>query len=529
MNNRSISEAALRRVKKRKKLAKQEAKKSQAKEAARTRQIEGLQRKRQYDKDTWESSQARTSLRAKKRRSPLQGNSSNRAKLKNGMLPQPLIDSLELGELPAPPFWGSLGKPHVVGPFCERGGRMLQVDGRKIGGNKGQPRPIRNFRHSRPLQNHRSIAWDFATSLRGPRVPRLDVADCLVACSSGYGQKAGAIELSVYRASSRTTEAQERAERYAPNALHLFGSGQGPGVCSFAHILLPALAARSAGYKVVMKVVGESDRFLRTGMFLASTILRNAGIVVDCELVDEPYFAGQIKKERDNEKLANRLEQLLEGYIRDLFVYEETPELFIPFGLMKLPGLPETSAVGAAQDWLMRHEAFDLVADRHAVSHFRNHASWRRTRGQGGYWLMEAGYRSRMRLPTFLKPILPEGFEHEALEIMRLRFPNASFLEPIALPVCGRSSAISESNARLLSEIKGKQLVAIDHGTIHWGGALDLDVMIRQNGSGLRTVFPSSFAAPEASLNVIARYEDILVEARREERRLVLYRSEGKS
>jgi hypothetical protein len=365
------------------------------------------------------------------------------------------------------------------------------------------------------------MAWNFATSLRGPRVPRLDVADCLLACPPHRCQTAGQIEFPVYRASTGSTAARDRAERHAPDALHLFGSGQGPGVCSFAHLLLPVAVARAAGFKVNVRVRGESDRFLRTGNFLAARILSTAGIKVDCELSDVPYFAKQIEIVRHHEREAKRLMRALSRHVHQLALHEETTDLFIPPDLFELPGLADTRAVGSGLDWITREEAADLLGiDRHTLAHFRNHASWRRSIGQGGSWLAQAGFRQRMRIGTFLKPILPLGFEEEAFQVIRLRFPNARFLEPIILPACDESPLVSDQNARALSTIKGEQLVAIDHATLHWGSTLDLDVMIRQNKSGLRTVFCSSYAAPTASLEVLVRLNEILAAARHEARGL---------
>lgn len=133
---------------------------------------------------------------------------------------------------------------------------------------------------------------------------------------------------------------------------------------------------------------------------------------------------------------------------------------------------------------------------------------------------MEPGFRRRMRIETILRPILPAGFEEMALEVIRLRFPTASLLNPIVLLASRQSASVSDVNARELSAIKGEQLVAIDHATIHWGSTLDLDVMMRQNKSGLRTVFSSSYAAPDASLNVLVHLDEILAGARREARLL---------
>jgi hypothetical protein len=497
-----------------------EAEQSRSKEAARLRQIDGLRLKTELDEAAWRASRQRTSQRARKRRSPIQRNSANYKKLQT-ILPAAVFESLDLGEFPAPPFWGSLGQPHVVGPVTTTGGRMLQVDGRQIGDSKGQPRPVRCFLRIRPAKKYRSIAWDFATSLRGLRVPRLDVADCLLACTSRRNREAEIVKLPVYRASTGSDLARERAQRYASDALHLFGSGQGPGICSFVHLLLPATVARAKGFNVDLEVVGESDRFVRTGSFVDERILSGAGIGIDCELVDDPYAAKQEDIFKRYRKEAEDLTSVLKRYVCQLALFDETTDLLVGSKFRGLPGLEDSLAVGAGLDWFNSDEAFGLGIDRHILAHFRNHASWRPVSRRSGYWLMQAGFRRRLRIETRLRPILPAGFEKQALQIIALRFPSARFHDPISLPICYESAATSDGNARALAGLQGEELVAVDHAMIHWGSTLDLDVMVRQNKSALRTVFPSSYAAPAASLSVLRDLDAILADARVEAREVL--------
>jgi len=87
---------------------------------------------------------------------------------------------------------------------------------------------------------------------------------------------------------------RERAEKQAPDAFWIFHSGQGGGAFSLDVPIQAAVAARLDGYAVTIETV-TADRFLRTGTYLATRMLRAAGIRTDFseERVDRNYLAGR--------------------------------------------------------------------------------------------------------------------------------------------------------------------------------------------------------------------------------------------
>jgi len=287
--------------------------------------------------------------------------------------------------------------------------------------------------------------------------------------------------------------------------MHLFQTGQGKGICGFRTLLLGATTARTLDFNVDIAIEGSSDRLLRSGSWLGKEVLAGAGIrlhAAEGSIGDEPYADGQRRVAEAHQRNAQRLESRLIRFVRRLWDEETAPDLEVG-DLRDLPGLAQSLAVGSGLDWMTREEAVELEIDRHMLARFATHRSWRGNAGRGGSWLVPPGFRQRMRLPTVLRPVLLKHYEETIMTMIKLRFPSANLLDPIVIWPCRFDAAISEKNAKELARFRGEQLIAVDHATIHWGSVLDLDLMLRQRSSALRTILCSTYAAPATALNVL--------------------------
>jgi hypothetical protein len=480
-----------------------------AKEAAKRKRLEAWYRYLERVEANWDNQASE--LRSG-RYFPMQENGRN-FKILMALLPLPVADMLKQRMLPPSTIWGCAGKPPIRGPFTCRGGQQVIIDGMTLGGPK-KPRRLPGFAGIVPFARFKPASWEFLSSLRGPSVPELRAVNWLLACPEKRAHGAETVVIPFHRVSTDATEATARARKDAPDALHFFASGQGPGVSSFVELLAAATIARFMGYKVDFELRGEPDRFLRTGNYPGLEALKGAGIKVRAHkpLVDDPFDEMQKRLIEKNEITGERLRVRLQQYVRLMCLNEVAPELIVEG--IKLRGLLETLAVGSGLDWITVEEAIELRIDRHFLALCRNHNAWRRNSGQGGSWLVSAGFRRRMGLPTLLRPVLPAGFEEAAMTVIKLRYPSAEFEEtPIFIEPSGIDPHIGTENVKKLLGSSHEQLVAVDHTMIHWGSVLDLDTMLRQRGSALRTVFCSSYVTPWVTPAVLRSVKTICKQA----------------
>lgn len=439
------------------------------------------------------------------RKSLIQSNNANLSRLHPTIF-RAICKPAELISRP----WG-LECGTVQGPFTARGGSFIRLGSKRFGASKSGSRQRKGFLCSKGSRRFRHDAWEFVNALQPVWSSNVRSAELLMLCSSWKTRSAKRRVLNVYRASSQTPMAARRAKMTAESAFQIFQSGQGRGVCGFDQLCEVIARVRHGEVGLDLDVLASEDRFLRTGNSLALAVLRKAGVTATSKgrrLSDNPHFDGQERVEKKYEDAAERLAGRMLKHIGEMFEYECMPT-FDATDLRVLPGLEQTLSIGSSLDWVTTREAGQLLLDPHKIAQLKTHASFR-CAGASGSWLVAPGFRDRVGMLTTVRPILVKGYEKATLALLKIRFPRADFLNPIVLPFAGRDLEISEANVRTLEKVRSEQLLAIDHASLHWGSAVDLDLLARQNRCGLRTVFPSTYASPFCAINAIKARVDLL-------------------
>ena len=367
-------------------------------------------------------------------------------------------------------------------------------------------------------RSHLDENFDRVAALRAPFDPGSWHQDWILHASSRIAKRSsGTVCFDLIRMSSRGKDPERIAKRECPNGVREFVSGQGGGVLALTHVLQLACAARAEGYRVEITVKGESDRLVRTGATPALMILRRAGITVrfDGPAIDKPLKREINFRRSEHAAAVATLHARLERHLREVFVAAELgavpPDLPDLGHVAHLSGLSETLSCGAGLDFLLRNEAAaDGIGSRHQIVELAKHPSYRRFAGVGGYWLVEPGYRHRRRLhgdpatglvdsrfATQLRPIVLEKRENVCMQVLRARWPHATFLEPIVIKKAWldprRKRLLLHKPIELLKTLKAETLVCVDHTMVHFGSVMDTDVMLRQQRCSLHAVLPSSW------------------------------------
>ena len=349
----------------------------------------------------------------------------------------------------------------------------------------------------------------------------------------------GVVEFDLIRMSSRTLKTEVDAKLRCPVGIHEFRPGTGAGAVSLTHVLQLACAARCEGYAVKVNVKGEIDRYIRSGVALALLIMRRAGIKItyDGLAVDKPWLDeidfGQSEHRPEVATFAKRMDRHLRAVFVAAELGEVPPDLPRLDGVSRLRGLSETLSCGAGLDFLLRDEASaDGIGSAHQIGNLAQLPPYRTFAGVGGYWLMAPGYRHLRRLKgdsvtgligrrfaAALRPLVLEGHENACMLVLQARWPHASFLEPIIMKKTWldprRKQLLLHKPIELLSKLKGETLVCVDHAMVHFGSALDLDVMLRQQRCSLHAVLPSSWLHPRISVRLLKRVPAMIEDARR--------------
>ena len=328
---------------------------------------------------------------------------------------------------------------------------------------------------------------------------------------------AGIFKVSFYRGSEHTPSMRQTAIAANRGGLICFETGQGAGVTGLRSLCWVIGMAHSVGLRVVVHVAGSADRLVRTGMYLAISVLENAGVEVRFakgRAGDNPHEEGLQQSRERYRTVAGRLEKRINRFVKRLARKGLEPgfELRLPESVLKIRGIRSTLAAGAGLDFISALEVSDLTkASRTVRTMAMNSAAFRPVMGADGFWLVEPGLRARKGLVTKITPILVEGYEGECLALLRRRWPSATFGKEIVLPHPGSDPDVSWLNILNLQIESQTIYAAIDHASVHWGSPLDLDVWFRQHRSVLMTVLPSTHLFPDIGINAVRHCSNALM------------------
>jgi hypothetical protein len=193
----------------------------------------------------------------------------------------------------------------------------------------------------------------------------------------------------------------------------------------------------------------------------------------------------------------------------------------------EIPGIAETLAAGSGLEVIFADEVEQATRGNSSAGMdvrlikriAMNHAAFRTLPCNDGYFLVERNSRVRFGLAHKIVPLLVKGHRTASSALLRLTFPNAEFLEPVSFDHADGSPSQSSNNVnRLVEDVFWGSLgetntifAAVDHECLHWGSALDLDLLFRLYGHVLLTCLPSSYLSPRAGLNLLTNYRSELL------------------